>query len=343
MIKYPENIMIQLNENPKPKIKKNISNILNTYIPTVNDIFTLKNHNFTIIHLKYICKHYKLKISGIKSELIERIHNYLWTSYNSIIIQKYFRGHIIIYYFKLLGPALTNRTICKNNTDFFTLEELKDIPFSQFFSYKQNNNIWGFNIISIYNLFIINNNKEIYNPYTRETITYNIFDNIIILIKLSKIVNQPIHIILNNDNISITAKKKNEFKCLELFQIINQLGNYSDYRWFMNLNKYSLLRFIKELIDIWNYRAELSFEVKLNICYPSGNPFILIDMCNINTIGFIRLQKIILSIIKQLITLGTSQEYCNLGASYVLCALTLVCTPAAEALPWLYNSVYNNT
>ena len=33
-------------------------------------------------------------------------------------------------------------------------------------------------------------------------------------------------------NLKISSKKRNEIKCLELFQIINELGNYSDYSWF---------------------------------------------------------------------------------------------------------------
>ena len=79
------------------------------------------------------------------------------------------------------------------------------------------------------------------------------------------------------------------------------------------------------------------------ICYPYGNPFRFADIHRINTMNYIQLQKVILSVIGQFITKGTSQEHCNLGASYVLCSLTLVSPSAAEALPWLYHSVSNNT
>lgn len=333
-------IIVDTNDNQK---KRKLSKTKNTDIPTINNIAIFKHTNYTVPNLKAICKHYKLKVSGTKPELIERIHNFLYNSYYSIKIQKNFRGYLIRYYFKLFGPAFKNRSICKNDTDFFTLEELKDIPNSQFFSYEENNNIWGFNILSIYNLFIKNNNKEVYNPYTREIINYNIFNNIKKIIKVSKILDRSINIILNNDDTSITPKKRNEIKCLELFQIINQLGNYSDHSWFINLNRQSLIRFIRELIDIWEYRAELSTEIKCQICYPYGTPFRFVDTHRLNTTNFIQLQKTILSVISQFITKGTSQEYCNLGASYVLCSLTLVSPPAAEALPWLYHSVSNNT
>ena len=38
---------------------------------------------------------------------------------------------------------------------------------------------------------------------------------------------------------------------------------------------------------------------------------------------------------------GTTDDYRNLGASYILTALTLVNNEAAVALPWLYQSVVN--
>lgn len=340
MKNLPEfSIIVDTNDIKKRKLSKT----KNIDIPTIDNIDIFKKTNYTIPNLKTICKHYKLKVSGTKPELIERIYIFLRNSYNSIKIQKNFRGYLIRQYFKLLGPAIKNRSICKNDTDFFTLEELKDIPYSQFFSFQETSNIWGFNILSIYNLFIKNNNKDVYNPYTREIINYNVFNIIKKIIKLSKILNKPTNIVLNNDEMSITPKKRNEIKCLELFQNINQLGNYSDHSWFMNLNRQSLIRFIRELIDIWEYRAELSTEVKCQICYPYGNPFRFADIHRINTMNYIQLQKVILSVIGQFITKGTSQEHCNLGASYVLCSLTLVSPSAAEALPWLYHSVSNNT
>mgnify|MGYP001227693371 FL=1 len=97
--------------------------------------------------------------------------------------------------------------------------------------------------------------------------------------------------------------------------------------------------FLFTLIDIWGYRAELSTEKKCQICSPNGNPFRYCDIFRINSINYIQLQKIALIIINQLITKGISQEYSNLGAYYVLGALTLVSEPAAIALPWLYQSV----
>ena len=56
---------------------------------------------------------------------------------------------------KLRGPALRTRK-CTNETDFFTLMDLKEIPEEQFISYKDNDGFtYGFDICSIYNMIVV--------------------------------------------------------------------------------------------------------------------------------------------------------------------------------------------
>lgn len=326
--------------------KKIITNKFFT-IPVYKDFFSFANEKYNVTFLKEICKKYKLKVSGNKSELKDRIYKYLHNSYHATKIQKMFKGYLIRSYLKLLGPALYNRN-CTNEKDFYTLERIKDIDTFNFFSYVSNNNIWGFNIISIYNLFLKsninndnNNNSKVLNPWTREPIDFLLFRDIKKIIRLSKIINKPINLIIEKEN-NVSIKKNVELKCLELFQIIDRLGNYTDVNWFLSLNKYSIIKFIKELYDIWAYRAQLEYSVKKNICHPTANPFRNINLNNLNYLNscsLISLQKTTLFIIEQFITKGISTEFCNLGASYVLCGLTLVNSNAADALPWLYESV----
>jgi hypothetical protein len=332
---------ILLDENIKPKKSQKIEKIRATEyeIPIFSEYKKFISINYPVSFLKLIAKHYKLKQSGNKQLLKERIFNFLLQSTYCLIIQKHFRGHLLRTYHKCFGPALYNRSLCMNDTDFFTLENISEIPQNAFFSYKSGNNIWGFNIISIYNLFAkFSSNTDVLNPYTREKIDDQIFHKIRQLVYLNKLFKTPVNIIINNNNSDISNKKKLELRCLDLFQYMDELGNYTDCKWFLSLNRFQLIRLVRELTDIWEYRAQLSHEVKQEICYPYGNPFRYIDP-NYTNLGFLSLQKMILSIIEQFIKKGINREMSNLGASFILCGLTLVNVDAAMALPWLYQSV----
>lgn len=326
------------NDNPARKIAKISKNEF--IIPKMTDYISFINNNYGNIFLKKICKFYKLKVSGNKPELTSRIYDFLYQSNYAIIIQKNMRRYFRLKYNKLIGPAWLKRSLCMNSTDFLTFENIINISYNEFFSYKSDidNSVWGFNIISFYNLFVKGGN-DVFNPFTREKISFQLFDNIKQIVRYNKIFNTPINIVLNNDVQAISSKKRIELKCLELFQYIDELGNYTDIKWFTSLNRQLLIKFIRYLFDIWEYRAQLTSTVKIEICHPYGNPFRYIDYNYIEQYNYLLLQKCSLSIIEQFIKKGINRESCNLGASYVLCALTLVNDSAAEALPWLYQSV----
>jgi hypothetical protein len=326
----------KINNNSKSKCKSNIR--MDYEIPKKDDYIFFYKKKYTIPYLKFICKEFKLKKTGKKYELIQRIYNYLREACSIIIIQKYAKKYLVSKYIKSLKNQIKYKNNCKNDTDFFTLEQLSEIPNDHFFAFEENNNLWGFNIISIYNLFIKNTAKEILNPYTREKINSSVFNSIISYIKLSNILGITINLKLTTEQPNISLQKQNENTSLELFQRINEAGHYSHYTWFLMLDRARLIRFVRELIEIWEYRAELSHSIKCNICYPTGNPFNynIRVLCNNN---FYELQKNVLVIISSFITKGISSEFSNLGVSYVLCALTLVNPLAAEAMPWFYNSV----
>ena len=181
---------------------------MDVLIPTFSDYNTFLKNNYKQSFLKEICKFYKLKISGNKPILNNRIYLYLLSCNSAIILQKYCRRYFVQTYFKLIGPALHNRSLCMNSTDFFTFENINDIKYNNFFSYKEeDNSIWGFSIISIYNLFI-KSDKQTINPYNRNIIDLTYLNDVKHLIKLNKIFNNPINIILNDNVECISEKKK---------------------------------------------------------------------------------------------------------------------------------------
>ena len=79
------------------------------------------NHN--VAQLKKMCRHYKQKVSGNKSQLIYRMYNFLKYSHYVSIIQKHIRGRLRRKYFQLNG--MKYRKDCVNETDFLTLDKYK--------------------------------------------------------------------------------------------------------------------------------------------------------------------------------------------------------------------------
>jgi len=312
-------------------------------IPTIYNYINLTKYNYTIQELKKFAKHYKLKICGTKKELIKRIFVFLQLSYYVIKIQKNFRGSLQRKFDKLHGPAFKNRKLCTNDTDFITMENLDELDFNQFFSYKDVDGfIYGFDIASIYSLIYMKNNskKSSQNPYNRNNIPAQVLIDIKMLVKIGRLLKKNIYLEIQDDPITISNEKVVELRALSLFQNINALGNYSNSEWFLSLSRSNLIKFVRELTDIWSYRAQLSLEVKNNICPPNGNPFRNLNNPYIHLEPDINnVKKVILEVLEKLVNSGVDADSKALGAYYVLAALTLVNNDAATSLPWLFQSV----
>lgn len=129
------------------------------------EYFNIKN--FKLITLKNACKKHNLKVTGNKDVLFERLNNLFLKTNACIKIQTLFRMHISKIFVNCRGPALRDRGLCNNNTDFVTLEPLNEISIEQFFSFKDDNNfIYGFNLISLMQN-IKKSKKTFENPYNR--------------------------------------------------------------------------------------------------------------------------------------------------------------------------------
>ena len=231
----------------------------------------------------------------------------------------------------LKGRSLIKRNIATNQEDFITLDDIKEISPDYYFSFECNNHNYGFNIKCLYRLIMQNDYPK--NPYNRNDISTKTIFSLKECLRLTSILNIPIDLSFETNQI-----QSNKFKIIELFHIIDQLGNYSDYKWFYFLDKQHLIRFYKYLYDIWVYRAQLSIEKKQEICYPSGNPFIRTDSFFLLPLSINDIQKHLIVVMTNLLTKAVDNNSQKLGAYYILGALTLVNTDAASAIPWLHES-----
>jgi hypothetical protein len=310
-------------------------------IPTIKTYNEITKYNYSLPQLKIIAKEYKLKVSGNKPQLVLRIFSYLYFSSYIIKIQKIFRGLLVKKYKAYHGPAAMNRKICTNTDDFVTMEPIEEINFHQFISYKDIDGfIYGFDIISLHNLFIKSKDIEcVRNPYNRNLIPESIIKLIKSIIRLGRILKIHINLHYEDDTQNVSTEKAIELRALTLFQTIDSLGNYSNSQWFLSLNRNQLIKFVREMCDIWNYRAQLSTEIKRSICPPHGDPFRNLSIQYIyNEQNMCNVRKVILEVLEKMVNSGINNDVKSLGAYYILGALTLVNSEAATSLPWLFQS-----
>jgi len=308
-------------------------------IPKFEEHNMILQYNYNVQQLKTIVSHYKLKISGNKSQLVTRIFSFLYLSHFITKVQKIMRGCLLRKYNKLHGPGFKNKSVCTNETDFFTMDPLTELPNSQFYSFEDADGfIYGFDLLSVYNL-IYKCDGQIKNPYNRLPISSANIEKFRSLLRLSRILKIPICTEIKDINEEISIKKSVELRALTLFQNIDALGNYSNAQWFLTLEKQHMIKMLRELLDIWSYRAPLTMETKRAICPPLGNPFTrnLHQLQTIENIDEVR--KYTLEILERFVNLGIDRDNKCLGAYYVLGALTLVSPDAATSLPWLYQAV----
>jgi len=190
--------------------------------------------------------------------------------------------------------------------------------------------------------------KTIENPFTREQMNYKILQKKGRLIfRLTKAVyGEKINIEFKDDEeeiISLENKYKKE--AVDLFQKIDTIGNFiTDTKWLLNLSKYNQISFLKELRDCWEYRLQLTNEIKRNVCPPNGQPFAAINMIDLAHRPSLYVLRRVLKVMRKFVDTGVDNKSKNLGIFYVLGALTIRSQEAANALPWMYESfmVQNN-
>lgn len=359
----------------KPKGNQKVS------IPITYDNFINGNINlndYIIPKLKEVAKFHKIRSSGKKQEIIDRIANFFLQTKAVIKIQTCFRKWICRYMIRLRGKALQNREMCVNDIDFCTMEPLKEINNDYFFSFTdQKEFTYGFDITSLIEMFKRNNKT---NPYTREPWSESRINEIVTLYNLSFIlcegfskmnisyikdrtnaisnrtrrqsarvdynpITRPINReedLIRYTNIMNIRNNTIDNRINELFIEIDLLGNYTNREWFDSLEIRDYIRLYRKLYEIWYYRGELSREVQNNIC-PFYSPFdgIFTRPLLHNEIQLLQIKTACLIVIENMVYSGITDDYRKIGTLHALSALTSVSQNARTCLPWLYESIQN--
>ena len=236
----------------------------------------------------------------------------------TIKIQKIFRGFLLRLLNKMRGEGWKNRIVCVNDSDFYSLEPLKEIPVENFFSFQIGKFIYGCNILSL--IHLMKTKMVIKNPYNRENIPVEIIKDILRVYGLIKIIyglpkdapvvsnytishtqdririGRPANELLPSgvpsgvpsgyieelqNKMRIIREKPINTRIQELFMEIDQLGNYTNPIWFSSLSLREYIRLFRTLYEIWTFRGGLTREVKSSICVLN-DPFLEIRREQIN-------------------------------------------------------------
>jgi hypothetical protein len=131
-------------------------------------------------------------------------------------------------------------------------------------------------------------------------------------------------------------------RVLELFMEMDQLGNYTEIRWFQSLNKVRYYVLYGNLFENWRHRSRLNPYIKSRIC-PIGDPFqnTLLTTPSLDDYTEEQLKEKCVTVMENMIYTAHDIEYRKLGAMHVLTALTAVSEDARQAMPWLYEYMYD--
>ena len=290
----------------------------------------LQKWNYTIPQLKQMLKVNKQKVGGRKKDLYDRLYIYFKRNASANKIQYCWLQYILKKY-RFNQNRHLDKTV-NNHEDFYTLDNINNISKHVLYYLKQENHIYAFHLESIEKLIASTG----VNPYNRKKIDINDIASINICLKLATILKLPYKTI---EQEVLTEAQIIDFKITDICQTLESHGFMVDPNWFRILTKIQIINYIKELYDIWNWRASLTSQAKSQICPPYGDPFRMIIFNQIHILSMTALKNNLIQILNNFLSAQNDLPNQYLGSCYILQALTLVSYNAAAALPWLYQTM----
>ena len=235
-----------------------------------------------------------------------------------IKIQKWFRA-----------INLLKRCKCQNSHDFYTNNNMFEVKLSEVFIIRDISSCYYWFEVETFGILLDKSDLEnIKNPYT-----HNDIDLFYIKKFNNKYENKEFNISLQGLNEEQISRNK----VVEVFQKINKLDNYSDFNWFYDLS----LKYLKQMYaiceDIWNYRAQLTWDSKKNIVSDGlvfrTPPFIVQKYTNKELV-----RDMLVKDFDRLCSEGKTKDDKKVGAMLILTALVEVSQPASIAMPQYVQS-----
>ncbi len=293
--------------------------------------------------LKKTLDYYRQNTDGKKKDLFNRLLSHFdsllpFTGYLKQIfqIQQWYRTQLNLKITSIRKDFNYPTDKCVNDNDVLTLVDLDTIPSEYLITYKDIDGfIYGFDLRSLDKLF----NHSSGNPYTSKPLPNTCLLQMKNLISYLKI--QGLSFQLDDEDDQIELKKYSiKRRVVKVFQDMDKLDQYTNPSWFLDLGINSLNKFYREAEDIWNYRLNLSNEIKNKIVPPNGKVFKIEPKNALKDYPTRdKMRSLCLDIIETLIYSAPERSDRVNGCIYILLALVIVNQDAANAMPSYYTMV----
>ncbi len=325
-----------------------------------------------VVELKALAKELGIKSNYNKGELIKLIQHHVRIVPCVIKVQSLIRRKLVYIWQKLKG----NYQKCVNDTDFYTLEPLDEIPYLYYMQYVTEQPVkYGFNIMSLCSLAV--KNKSFENPYTRENMKHTIGNGMGRIIRLTNILlpgnqlmediktlyngkdssnvihslvapTQQQHQVVQRRSRDPAANAFNELimrlrsyplerRVSEFFMAIDNLGNYTQKEWLTRLTPTQMYYALIKINNIW---IRIPVEARVRIC-PYIQPFHrTVLTINTNDMQYHDVLECIVKIGEIMVHSAVQKDDRVLGAMYFLMGLTVASMDARMSIPWLHEGYF---
>ena len=236
------------------------------------------------------------------------------------------------------GWDIRRRSKPNNVEDCGTLERLLEVQIEYYIQYQDaTDNLWyGFDIRTLESIL---ESKHPVNPYNTKDLKSN--EKLMANYSHKKSFLLENNRKMSHDSPKLTEEQRFSQFAIRVFQKFDELGQYTDTEWFTMLSLEQLKQFYHLANDMFDYRAQLTNEMKKNIV---KNGLIFHNFKS--TISKFRiihtriLQVEILCEMERVIDEAVDKEFKILGMNLILSALVEVSHRASLALPHLVQSTF---
>ena len=320
--------------------KNNILLSIHSYVDFILDKIDVKGNTLFDLPLDDIVKvdgrlkYWKAFLINYKIDSIENLQNIVVLARSVSIIVKSISVLYSSHLRRQKGLAYFTKEISNNQENIETLDDIRDIPSVFFYS------VYDPLLRQLYSFDIRHFGKlNGMNPYNREpfsvTQLQKISDRLKTLERSGYKTAFPVEVR------KWSRREKIHQMVVSLFCQIDSLGAYTNIRWFYTLNKETLRVWYEMTERIWSFRAQLP-EIKKESIVPDYREklFVIEKVPSIYTAKTLEtFQELVLEEMTTLVMSGRTQDDRTHGAYLVLAGLVRCCKEAADALPWLLDSM----